>query len=122
MIADDAYYRAAELPSLPRNPDLFYRASVEVMCQNIATQVVDQGSNPRYSSANATSRAAAIEDLVTTMMAIPPADPRHPAAVQLLTAHYAAATSAPISGNRSDALRSAFVLACTSPTSVLIGL
>ena len=122
MIADDGYYRAAELPAMPRRPDLFYRASVEEICQRIANSQVDSGTNPRYTSANATSRAAAFEDLVTTIMGIPPADPRHAPAVQLLTGHYTAATTTPVSASRTDALRSAFVLACTSPTSALIGL
>jgi hypothetical protein len=122
MIADDGYYRAAELPAMPRNPDLFYRGSVEVLCERLANVLVDNGSNPPYSSANEASRTAAFERLVTTMMGIRPGDLRHADVVSLLAAHYTAATAAPVSAGRTDALRSAFVLACTSPTSVLLGL
>ena len=73
---------------------------------------------PRYSS---TKPDAAIDDFVATVMAIPSADPRYAAARAILAEHFAAAKgTAGIVAK--DALKSTFVLACSSPTSVALGL
>ncbi len=122
LVATDAYYRAAELPSLPRNPDLFFRGSVEAMCELIADQVVDAGDASRYSSDSSALVTSAVADMVATVMGLPPSDPRSAQATQILSAHYQAALAATNRWNTTGALRSTFVLACTSPTSVLVGL
>lgn len=124
MIAADGYFRAFELPALPTTPDLFFRASTEAICEQIASLVVDAaGEAPsRYDSADPT---AAIADMVATVMALPPGDPRSGPAIQILTEHFASAqTAAGDSGTISvkDALRSTFQLACLSPSSVIVGL
>jgi hypothetical protein len=122
MIATDVYYRAAELPALPRNPDLFFRNSVEAVCSLLAGEVVDADEGTRYSSDTEEGVHAAIADLVSTVMGLPPTDPRAAPAAQILEEHYQAALDATAQWNTTGALRSAFVLACTSPSSVLVGL
>jgi hypothetical protein len=120
MLATDTYYRAAELPSLPRNPDLFFRRSVELVCSRLAQRVVQQDGSAKYSSATTATVNAAIADFVATIMALPPGDPRADTASEILKAHYADALA--VDRWALGALRSAFVLACTSPSSVLMGL
>ena len=43
LLPVDTYYRAFALPSLPTNPDLFFRQSTESICSGAwsPTQVVD---------------------------------------------------------------------------------
>jgi len=112
----DGYNRGAEIPNLVRAPALFHRSTVENLCQYIAAQVIDV-ANAKYQS---TSKDAAIADLVTTVMGLPPADARAAPMAQLLTEHYAAAVAA--GAKPFDALSSTFVLACTSPLVTGIGL
>lgn len=122
MMAADGYFRSYELPSLPTSPDLFFRASAESMCQQIADLVVDApgGGSTRYSSADP---AAAISDLVAQVMGLPPSDPRAAPAAQILAEHLAAATTADGGAvSATDALKSTFQLACLSPSSVIVGL
>lgn len=120
MIATDLYYRAAELPSLPRNPDLFFRSSLETVCGLLASRVVDSGEGTRYSSASQTTVDAAVADLTATLMGLPASDPRAAPAARILSDHFAAARAA--GAGRTSALRSTFVLACTSPAVALVGL
>jgi hypothetical protein len=120
MIATDTYYRAAELPALPRNPDLFFRNGAEAMCNTAASRMVDAGTGSRYVTTTAATINAAIADMVATIMGIPPSDGRSGAAVAALTRHYNDARAASIGATAS--LRSTFTLACLSPSSVLIGL
>jgi hypothetical protein len=63
---------------------------------------------------------AAAEDMVTRVMAIPPTDPKHSAAVSILKAHHAAALKA--GSDPTGAMRSTFTAACLSPTSLGQGL
>jgi hypothetical protein len=116
---ESSYSRGAESPALARDPNLFFRASVENICQKVSDQVIDPMSGTgRYSSTNST---AAIDDFVATVMAMPPSDGRGSTMRQILIDHYNAALKQ--SGVMArDALRSTFMLACTSPTSVSVGL
>ena len=118
LIAADTYFRSYALPTLPTQPDLFFRASAEAVCTLVAAQVVDAGPISKYVSTDPTT---AIEDLVTNVMALPPGDPRHAAAVQILTDHFAAAKTT-TGATLTQALSSTFELACLSPTSVIVGL
>jgi hypothetical protein len=114
----DTYYRAYALPSLPTDPDLFFRNSTEAMCRLIADQVVDVKTPPsRYSSAQPT---AAIADFISTVMGLTSSDPRAPAAQQILADNFAAAKNAGASAT--DSLKSTFTLACIAPSSVIVGL
>jgi hypothetical protein len=119
LLPVDTYYRAFALPSLPTDPDLFFRQSTEAMCGLIAAQLIDlKTGTSRYVS---TDPATAIADFVATIMDVPPSDPRSPAAVQILTDHFAAA-KATTGVSATDALKSTFTTACIAPTSVIVGL
>ncbi|MBL9003481.1 MAG: hypothetical protein JNJ46_04490 [Myxococcales bacterium] len=114
-----SYSRGAESPVVSRDPNLFFRASVENICRRVADEVVDKTpGTPRYTSA---MPQPAIDDFVKTVMGIPVADARHAAARSILAEHFdAASKTAGIMAR--DALKSTFVLACSSPTSVSSGL
>jgi hypothetical protein len=123
-LPSDAYGRGAVAPILPNQPTLFFRAGIENVCENVAAQVIDPaaGSLPagarQWSSAQAD---AAIADFVSTLMALPPSDPRAGPAQAALAAHYASAL-ARAGVTPTAALRSTFVVACMAPSTVSIGL
>jgi len=114
----DAFSRGAEDPITPSTPTLFHRAAVEMLCENIAAQVVDGANGTIYTSADWN---AALADIVDKVMGYPSSHPDRAQALQILTDHYTA-VKAQSKNSGSQPLRSAFVLACESPTSVAIGL
>jgi hypothetical protein len=118
-LASDGFSRGEEYPVTPNSPTLFYRAASELLCENIAAQVVDVlgATTSLYKS---TSYAAAIDDMAGRVMGLPASDPRHTDAVSILTSHYNAGIAA--KNTATNSLRSAFVLACESPTSLSFGL
>jgi hypothetical protein len=116
-IPADAFSRGSQLPVTPPDPNLFYRAATELVCEAIAAKVVDASSGTIYTSA---AYQTAIPDLAQKVMALPPSDPHYAAAVQALTDHYNAAIAAKASAT--SALRSTFAAACQSPTSLGLGL
>lgn len=117
-IPTDSYTRGAVEPFQPTDPGLITRAATENLCIEIASNVVDVAKGPsRYTSADSN---AAILDMVENVMALTPKDPRHSEALQILKDHYADALAA--QQTPTDALKSTFTLACSSPTSVTIGL
>ncbi|AKU98786.1 hypothetical protein AKJ09_05450 [Labilithrix luteola] len=117
-IPTDSYTRGAVEPFQPTDPGLITRAATENLCIEIASSVVDVTTGPsRYTSADPN---AAILDMVSNVMALTPKDPRYADAVQILKGHYADALAA--QQTPTDALESTFTLACTSPSSVSIGL
>jgi hypothetical protein len=122
-VAADAFSRGAESPVTPSDPTLFYRAATEMLCENIAVQVVDAATGTVFAS---TGVPAAIEDMVVRVMGYPPSDVNHAAAVQILQQHYDTAAATKDTNNRNytatNALRSTFVLACESPTALSFGL
>jgi hypothetical protein len=130
-ISADAFSRGSQGPVTPTDPNLFYRAGSELVCENLSAKVVDAAGGP-YTSTSAANVAAAIEDMVTKLLAYPPADATHPAdsnhapAAAILQAHYASAIAPVAQGGGAatptNALRSTFVAACESPTAVGIGL
>jgi hypothetical protein len=111
----DGFSRGAQSPVTLAAPNLFFRAAVEELCENLAPQVVDGPTNSVYSSSDAVD---AINSMVTDIMGYPPTDPHYAQAVSILQSHAESAASQ----GASNALRSTFVLACESPTSVSIGL
>jgi hypothetical protein len=115
-VVADSFGRGTVAPVTPGDPNLFFRAAVEQLCQNIAPQVVDATSNTVWTSSNA---AAAIPDIVQRVMGYPPGDAKYASAVSILQGHM---TSAQAQGSATNALRSTFILACESPTSVSVGL
>jgi hypothetical protein len=113
------YARGAEAPLLPHDPNLFFTSAVENLCGVFAAGLVDAGSPPRYTSARADE---AMADFVATLMGVPASgdDPLHGELRSILKAHHQAVLAS--GQGASDALRSTFVLACSSPLSVSMGL
>jgi hypothetical protein len=132
-ITADAFSRGAQSPVTPSDPTLFYRSATEMLCENVAVQVVDAASGSVYSSSDV---AGSIKGMVETIMGYPPSSPLHDQAVQILTDHNTMAASTTTTGGgtgrpggstgstskATNALRSTFVLACESPTALGIGL
>jgi hypothetical protein len=117
-VSADGFSRGGEAPITPADPTLFHRAATEMLCENVAAQVVDGMNAPVYTSANFMS---ALDDMVSTVMGYPSGDGKHAQALQILTDHYNA-VRAQKGNSATNALRSTFVLACEAPTSVSIGL
>ncbi len=117
-IPADAFGRGSENQVTPTDPTLFFRAASEMLCEDIATQVVDATSDSVYVSSDVTG---GIADMVQRIMGYPPSDPHYSSAVKILTDHYNAAKAM---GNTSatNAMRSTFAAACQSPTSLSFGL
>jgi hypothetical protein len=110
-------------PILPNQPTLFFVAGIQNICQSVAEQVIDVAGHEvpdakRWSSAEPD---AAISDFVSTVMALTPSDARAAQARAILTSHFASALAQP-GTTATDALRSTFVVACTAPSAVSIGL
>ena len=116
-LPSDGYGRGATEPVLPNQPTLFYRAGLENICSLLSAKVIDAPTNSKWSS---TQPDAAIADMVATMLALTPSDPRAAQAQSLLTAHFHSAMSSGASA--SDALKSTFVVSCLSPTFSGIGM
>jgi hypothetical protein len=112
----DGYLRGAEAPALSTAQTPFYRGATESLCAYAAGLTVDK-TNSRYDS---TKKDAAITDFVANIMGITSADPASAAVTQLLSEHFDAAMK--VGASRTDALKSTFITACLSPTSVAIGL
>jgi len=117
-VAADAFSRGAESPITPTEPTLFHRAATEMLCENIALQVVDAMSGTVYTSSDF---SGALADMVDKIMGYPPSHPARAPALQILTDHYNA-VRAQKGNNATQALRSAFVLACEAPSALAIGL
>jgi hypothetical protein len=112
----DGYLRGAEAPALSTDQTPFYRGATESLCAYAAGLTVDK-TKSRYDS---TKKDAAITDFVANIMGITAEDPNSATVTQLLTEHYDAAIAA--GAKPTDALKSTFIVACLSPTSVAIGL
>ena len=118
-IPADAFSRGSEIPIAASDPTLFFRAATEMLCENVANQVVD-GASPIYASTDSTG---AIAKMVTDIMGYPPSDNHYAQAVQILQEHYTAiASTKGTGGGATNALRSTFTLACESPTSLSFGI
>jgi hypothetical protein len=113
----DGYLRGAEAPALSTAQTAFYRGATESLCGYAASLTVDKMPMSRYSSAK---KDAAITDFVENIMGITAADPNNAAVTLLLQQHYDAAVAA--GATPTDALKSTFITACLSPTSVAVGL
>jgi hypothetical protein len=87
------------------------------VCRLVADQVVDAKTNSRYASTHVPD---ALADFVHTVMALTTEDPRAAQAQAILQSHYAAAAQS--GSTPTDALKSTFVLACLSPSSVALGM
>lgn len=117
-IPADAFSRGSELPVTAPDPNLFYRAASELVCEAVAKLVVDATTGTVYTS---TAVATAIPDMVQKVMGVPPSDPNYTGSVKILMDHYTAATTTG-KATASNALRSVFSAACQSPTSLSLGI
>ena len=115
-ISADGYTRGAESPVLALQPGMFYRSAAESLCEIAASFVVDQPSSIYQSS----RQADALTGFVNDIMGLQATDPRAAQARAVLDAHMAEALKAGASAT--VALRSAFVVACLSPSFLAIGL
>ncbi|MDB4983316.1 MAG: hypothetical protein JWM82_4068 [Myxococcales bacterium] len=120
----DGYSRGSEDPVVPSDTSLFFRSGTENVCRRIADQVVDvavTATQPIPSRYVSTMPEPAITDFVQTLMGLPDGDPRAADARQILSDHYQAALKT--TGIKAkDALKSTFVLACTAPSTIAVGL
>ena len=120
-LPSDGYGRGAVAPVLPNDPSLFYRAGTENICEAVADLVVDAASPmPGAKQWSSAAPDAAIAELVPTLMALTPSDPRSGPALAALHGHFAAAVKG--GATPSDALKSTVVVACLAPSSISIGL
>lgn len=113
----DGFSRGTQFPVTPPDPNLFYRAASELLCEAIAAVVVDTKGSI-YSS---TDVATGIDDMVTRVMGVPASDPNHAPSVAALQAHYTAATTT-AKATPTNALRSTFSAACQAPTTLSFGI
>jgi hypothetical protein len=115
-IPGGGYTRGDEGALLPRDPTLFFQAATENMCALLAERLVDAGPRPRFSSANTDQ---AVRALVGLVLGLPANDPRAPGLTTLLQEHVDEARAA--GASPTEALQSAFVLACVSPLATSLG-
>jgi hypothetical protein len=125
-VAADAFSRGSQTPVTPAFPDLFYRAATEELCENIAKLVVDVTGAPYTSSSTSCANGDGLLTKFTEqVMGVNPSDPAHAQAISILENHCALAAKVKTSGGgtaQTNSVRSTFVLACESPTSLGIGL
>ena len=118
-IPGGGYARGEQASLLPHDPNLFFSAATDNLCNILAAQLVD--GMPRAQSRWASGRAAeALGDFVHKVMGLPSGDPRAAPMRQLLDDHHAEALRA--GATATDALRSSFITACTSPYTLSHGL
>ena len=117
-IAGSSYARADEKPVMPHDPNLFFSSATEKLCMLLAAQLVDGNMSPRWRAA---AFNPALDDFVQVVMGVP----GQRRAVRPSCASCWPSTTTPPSAAKerpADALRSTFVLACSSPPAVSSGL
>jgi hypothetical protein len=118
-IAGSSYSRADERPVMPHDPNLFFSSATEKLCMLLAGQLVvaNTATTGRW---KVSGKDPALDEFVKVVMGVPGTDERFPLLRGVLARHYDAAVAAkeqPI-----DALKSTFVLACSSPPAISLGL
>lgn len=116
-VPGDGYARGSEIPLMPHDPNLFFVSGVENLCARLATQLVDAPSGGKWASSD---KEAAFDAFVSSLMGIATVDGRYDQLRSVLSEHFDAARAQ--GAKPTDALRSSFVLACTSPLTVSLGL
>ncbi len=114
VLPSDQYSRGSEVPVLANDPSLFFRSGMENVCIALAGQVIDSAANPLYSS---TQPDVAIQGFVHDLMAVSADRDAEP--IQILTEHFNAAKAQ--GATQANALKSTFVLACLSPSTIGVG-
>jgi len=110
-VPDDAFSRSVVEPVVISETSLFTRANTEAAC-TLAAQ------NGALVFADQTTEEATLA-LVVSLMGLPVTDKRHEAALDILRDHVAEALTA--EKTEEEALQSAFVLACMSPSVAGVG-
>jgi hypothetical protein len=115
------YARGDVVPLLPHDPNMFFSAATDNLCATLAAQLVDAPAPSRYVS---TDPPKAIADFVATVIGVPSSDPRSADLATVLSDHYSQALAAQkqAKGGATTALRSTFILACSSPLGISTGL
>jgi hypothetical protein len=116
-IPGSSYARADAEPVMPHDPNLFFSSATEKLCGLVAAQLVESGATARWTVAD---KDAALDEFVALVMGVPLSDQRAPLLRDVLSRHFDAATAA--RERPADALRSTFVLACSSPPATSAGL
>jgi hypothetical protein len=83
----------------------------------MAAALIDGGTTTKWKG---TDRDAAIKDFAAIVMGLAPTDERTPAVIDVLQRHAAAAIAA--KATASDAIRSTFIVACSSQLATSQGL
>lgn len=117
-VPGSAYSRADERPMMPHDPNLFFISGTEKLCAAVATQLIDGGPTNRWTSK--TQKDQAVVEFTEALMGIPASDPKHDAVIDILNRHYDAAIAA--KEIPTEALRSTFTVACSSPLGISQGL
>ena len=123
-LPSDAYGRGAVAPVLPNDPTVFFAAGVQNICESVAAEVIDAPAERRRAGVRHWSSAeadTALSAFVHDLMGLTPSDPRADEAARLLRSHFKSAVEQG-AATPTDALRSAFMVACQSPSVVSIGL
>jgi hypothetical protein len=115
-VPGSSYARADAQPVMPHDPNLFFTSATEKLCTLLAAQLVDNGMS-RWRVA---SLEDSLDEFVAVVMGVPFNDQRAPRFRDVLARHYTAALAA--RERPADALKSTFVLACSSPSAVSAGL
>jgi hypothetical protein len=111
-VPDDTFSRAVVEPVVIAETSMFSRANLEAAC----VQAAQNGYTAAF--ADATPEAATLA-MVTELMGLAASDPRHAEALTILRDHVAEAVDA--GKTETQALQSAFVLACMSPSVAGVG-
>ncbi|MGB5266742.1 MAG: hypothetical protein WBN30_09160, partial [Polyangiales bacterium] len=114
VVPDDGYGRGGEIPVVIADPNLFIRAAGEAMCERFGELVISNDGKFPPSDPDGAIRA-----FVVDLAGLPESDPRHAGALDILTRHYEQAEA---ETNATNALRSTFIVACTSPSVLGMGL
>lgn len=116
VLPSDSYSRGQLVPTLASEPGLFFFSSVENACRALSQRVVDA---PRGMALFDSQQVeVALDNMVQRLMGLTP--PTSSEARQLLADHFANAEAS--GATPTVALRSTFVLACQSPSTVIAGL
>ena len=116
LIPKDDFARGVIDPTQPVRPSPIYFAAVESVCEAVARTVVVGGNRPFTTG----QPERTLERLVSRLMSLPANHPRSEGVRLALADHYEVAVERGVS--RTDALRSAFTIACMSPDVVGVGL
>jgi hypothetical protein len=117
-IPGGAYARGDSDPLMPHDPNLFFSASTENLCLLLGQRLVDQPAGQGLFAS--TMKDVATTNMVGILMGLPASDPRAAPMRGILTDHMTEAMAAGASAR--EAVQSTFMLACSSPLGISLGL